>query len=584
MRKIHLPVYLLFLCIEHVSASLCTSFSAEQLQSLNKTIQHHDTLYFRKHHPELSDAEYDALIEQRNTLSQCLKQTTDNTLKHTDSAETVQHNVRLSSLRKGNDRAEIIRFIETIQRLGSPVILQPKIDGVAAELVYQNGKLVRASTRGDGEWGEDILPAIRAIQRIPKRLDTTIAHVILHGEIFTRLDLVTDQLTPYASARHFSAATLHTKTPNKNNLAVLDFFPWQWINHPFAQDSLSHQPLVNWGFFPVNVYSSPLADSSEAESYRTTLLKSQQSMPFLMDGIVIKADDMSVRKKLGNNATRPHWAIAWKFPAHHAVTVVNKITFSIGRTGKITALLGLEPTTLSGITVQQVSVGSVKQFETLDIAPGDIVSIALKGDAIPKLAKVITHQLDQKPVNIPDTSRYTPISCLRYSQSCSQQFLSRMKWLSGSQGLDVTALNTKTLQQLIENGAIKELADLLQITPDTLKQHNEIKHSEARRISQSITDALHKSSFQQQILALSMPRISKKKAHELARNFRSWGNLLVATTETIMSKTTLSYQQTTTLRQYMVIKEIAKMIDIFNENAISGEEEPISLQHSNPLN
>ncbi|MCK5895003.1 MAG: hypothetical protein KAG53_11515 [Endozoicomonadaceae bacterium] len=577
MRKMHVLLYLLFLCIEYVSANVCTSLSATQLHSLNETIQHHDILYYRTHRPELSDAEYDALVEQRNQLSQCMKQTTDNALKHTATTATtaaVQHNARLSSLQKGSDRKEIIQFIDAIQRLGSLVILQPKIDGVAAELVYKNGTLVRASTRGDGERGEDILPAICAIQRIPKHLDTTIPLVILHGEIFARLDLVTDQLKPYVSARHFSAATLHTETPDKNNLAVLDFFPWQWVNHTFAQDSLSYQQLVNWRFFPVNVYSYQLTDSNEAENLRTKLLESQPSMPFLMDGIVIKANDMAVRKKLGNNATVPHWAIAWKFPASQAVTVVNKITFSIGRTGKITALLSLEPTILKGVMVQQVSVGSVKQFETLDIALGDLISIALKGDAIPTLTKVIKRQTDRQPVNMPDTSRYSPISCLRYSQSCSQQFLSRMKWLSGSQGLDITAINAQILQRLIENGAIKELADLLQITPNTLKQYGAIKHSDAKRIYQSITVARHRTSFQQQILALSIPNIGKQRSSELAKHFNDWSNLIEASTETIMHKTTLGHQQATTLRQYMTIKEVAKVIDLLKENTISDEEKP----------
>lgn len=574
MRKMHILLYLFFLCIESVPANICTSLSATQLQSLNKTIQHHDMLYYHKHHPELSDTEYDALVEQRNQLSQCLKQTTDNVLKHTAPTGAVQHNARLSSLLKGSDRKEIIQFINTIQRLGSSVILQPKIDGVAAELVYQDGKLVRASTRGDGEWGENILPAIRTMQRIPKHLDTTIPLVILHGEIFARLDLVTDQLKSYVSARHFTAATLHTETPDKNNLAVLDFFPWQWINHKFAQDSLSYQQLVNWTFFPVSVYSYQLTNSTETESLRTKLLESQQSIPFLMDGIVIKANDMAVRKKLGNNATAPHWAIAWKFSASQAVTVVNEISFSIGRTGKITVLLSLEPTTLKGITVQQVSIGSVKRFKTLDIVPRDIISIAFKGDAIPVLAKVIERQTDRQPVSMPDTSLYTPISCLRYSQSCSQQFLSRMKWLSGLQGLNVTAINAQILQQLIENGTIKELADLLQITPNTLKQYGAIKHSEAKKIYQSITVARHRASFQQQILALSIPNIGKQRSRELARYFNDWGNLIEASTETIMNKTTLGYQQATTLRHYMTIKEVAKVIDLLNENTVSDEEKP----------
>ncbi len=566
MRKPVLSACLLLLCIESAFSDVCSSLSSEQLSaelaSLNETIQHHDRLYFQEHQPDISDAEYDALVERQKTLNEC--QPSMVPLKSLPSGN-IRHIHPMTSLQKGKDKPEIQRFIESINHLGSPVLLQPKVDGVAVELVYQNGRLVQASTRGDREWGEDILPTIQKIPHIPKQLDTAIERIVLQGEVFARLDLVKGQLSNYVSARHFTAAMLQADQPEPDNLTVLDFFPWRWIQHHWESDSQSYRQLEDWGFFKLSDYSWVLSDISQADVLREKLYQAQATMPFLMDGIVTKADRISVRTKLGENTSAPNWAMAWKFPADRTMTSIRDISFSIGRTGKITALLQLEPVLLSGMTIKQVPVGSIKRLKALNIAPGDLISIALKGNAIPKLSKVVHRSKVRTVVHLPDQSRYTPFTCLHYSESCYQQFLSRIEWLSGRQGLNISELDSTIQKELIINGGIHEFADVLTLTPSKIMDHSTVSRSKATRIQKAITKAL-KPNFERQLLALSIPGIGKQRARQLANHFRTWDKLTTASPQEIANQTSLGKRLSKKMKDYLSIEEIKTTIRLLNQS------------------
>ncbi|GAA4648659.1 NAD-dependent DNA ligase LigB [Kistimonas scapharcae] len=562
MRKPVLSAFLLLFCIENTFGDICGSLSSGQLsaelQSLDETIRHHDRLYFQAHQPEISDAEYDALVERRKALNECQPSLAEALPSKSPPSGNIRHIHPMTSLQKGKDKPEIQRFIEAINHLGSPVQLQPKVDGVAAELVYQDGRLVQASTRGDGEWGEDILPVIRKIPHIPTKLDTT-EQVVLHGEVFARLDLIKGQLSNYVSARHFTAAMLQRDQPEPNNLAVLDFFPWRWIQHHWESDSQSHQQLADWGFFKLSEYSWVLSDISQADALREQLHQSQAGMPFLMDGIVIKTDRMSVRTELGENASEPHWAMAWKFPADHAVTTIKNMTFTIGRTGKITAILQLEPSLLAGITIKQVPVGSIKRLRALNIAPGDMVSITLKGNAIPILNKIVHRSNERTSVNLPDESRHTPFTCLRYSKICHQQFLSRIEWLLGKQGLNISVLGIPLLNELTTNGAIHEIADVLTLTPSKITTYSAVNPSKATRLHQLMTEA-PKPAFERQLVALSIPGIGRQRARQLVTYFNTWDQLTGASAVDIANQTSLGKQQAEKIKYYLSIEEIQTVI------------------------
>ncbi len=578
MRKPVLSGCLLLLCIESAFSDICDSLSPEQisaeLASLNKTIQYHDRLYFDKHQPEISDATYDELVKRRKALNVCQPSLTERLPSKNLRPGNIRHIHPMTSLQKGKGKSEIQRFIETINHLGSPVLLQPKVDGVAAELVYRDGRLVQASTRGDGEWGEDILPVIRKIPHIPKQLDTGIEQVVLHGEVFARLDLAKGQLSNYVSARHFTAAMLQTDQPEPENLSVLDFFPWRWIQHHWESDSQSHQQLEDWGFFKLSDYSWILSDITEADALREKLYQSQATMPFLMDGIVIKADRMSIRTALGENNTAPHWAMAWKFPADHAVTSIQDISFSIGRTGKITTILHLEPTGLDGMSIKQVPVSSIKRLKTLNLAPGDLVSIALKGNAIPKLDKVVHRAAARTSVQFPDESRYTPFTCLRYSENCHQQFLSRIAWLSGKQGLHVSGLDTTLQNELVTNGAVDEIVDVLTLTPSKIMEHSTVSLSKATRIHKAISESL-KSTFERQLLALSIPGMGKKRARQITNHFSSWDKLTQASPQEIANQTSLGKRLSKKMKDYLSIEEIKTTIRLFTPS----DNDPPHLAH-----
>lgn len=552
--------------IGNADRDICEDLSSGQLSaeltSLNQTIRQHDRLYFQEHQPQISDAEYDVLTERQQALAQCLPFPENRLSVKRPVPGNSRHLVPLISLRKGKDKQEIQRFIDAMNHLGSPVLLQPKVDGVAAELVYRDGRLVQASTRGDGERGEDILAVIQKIPHIPARLDTR-EQVILHGEVFARLDLAKDQLSGYVSARHFTAAMLHMDQPEPDQLAILDFFPWRWVQHHWSNDSQSWQQLEDWGFFRLSAYSRVLSDTSQIDALRTQWYQAQATVPFLMDGIVIKADHMPVRAGLGESASAPHWAIAWKFPAGHAVTTVRNITFTIGRTGKITAILQLEPGLLAGRTVKQVSVGSIRQLKALDIAPGDMASITLKGHTIPKLERIVHRASERTSVALPDESRYTPFTCLRYSRVCHQQFLSRLEWLLGKQGLNISGLDTSLLNELTTHGAIQELADVLALNPVRITTFSTASPARAVRFYQSMTEA-PRPAFEHQLMALGIPGIGRLRVRQLATGFKTWDQLTKASATEIANRISLGKPQAEKIRYYLSIEEIKAVIHWFN--------------------
>ena len=537
--------------------------ATDNINRLSDEVAHHDERYFNQSAPIISDSEYDALAARLKHWQACFPALEIKThfLQNPQSKYTVKHQARMGSLKKALSDEEVKRFLARIS--GSEVLVQPKIDGIAVELVYENGQLIQASTRGNGETGVDILNHIRQIPLIPK----TLTHldnqtIILHGELFARLDKVAPSIVKqYATARHMVAGQLNRSEPEIEAIKAFDFFPWHWINSPYSSDLKSIKTLSTMGF-PL-----PLEYTHKVSSYRDVkqLLQHYSAIKkplFLMDGIVIKTESNVLRNKLGWTDNTPGWAIALKFAPESAISEVEKIAFTIGRTGHITPILQVSPVMIKNRTITKVSLGSIQNLKKQNIALGDQVSILLKGSAIPVFGNVLFRPENRVLAKLPDTNRYTPFTCLSLSPGCEEQLIARLTWLIGKQGLDLTPLDKPTIQQLVSTGKVKALVDILQLDHQSLLKAG-MTQSESQQYLQSITEP---KSLRQQIRAIGIPGVGKTKAKQLAGCINDLGQLVLISRKQLEQCFQHSAQPAQNIKTYVDKSEVELLIEALKKN------------------
>lgn len=375
---------LLFVQTVFACPSLSSQQAAEAISQLVTEIAYHDDLYFNHNKPVISDSEFDALQQQLNLLRQCFPQIAIHNKVIAHQKATVPHVQPMGSLHKVSDEAALRHFVENEP---NSVILQPKIDGVAAELVYQEGKLVQASTRGDGHKGRDILPHIVAAAQIPTQLPAPFNQhtIVLHGELYAQLDRMdSEALQHYASARHYVAGQLHRKAPDISALATIAFFPWTWLDAPFDSETDSLSALKEMGFTAVAQHSHTIKSPTDLAPW-ITHYQQDEAPPFLMDGVVVKVDNYARRQVLGASSEAPHWARALKFDGVVVSSTVEKIIYTVGKSGRVTPVAQIKPVLINNQHVQRISLGSEKSRKAQGIEVGQTVQIELRGGANPVL-------------------------------------------------------------------------------------------------------------------------------------------------------------------------------------------------------
>ncbi len=508
--------------------------SAELIKSLSQEIRNHDRLYYLHHAPDISDTEYDELKAELGMLTRCFPSFNVPPASR-EEQNNQKHQAFMGSLKKAENKDDIIAFLQ--KHKAAAILLQPKIDGIAVELVYNKGKLVAASTRGDGEQGRDILRYLRYTPLIPLQLNTQ-HKVILHGELFVRLDEVSSTLlAQFSSARHMVAGLVSRVDIDPTSLRAIDFFPWRWVNSMEESETASQPQLKQWGFDLPFQFTHLAMSISEIQKLRNHYAN-HEKLPFLLDGVVLKVDSLNYRRQSGWAYDNPNWAMAWKFPSITRITEVTDINFTIGRTGRITPVLRLTPVKISGKTISRVSLGSVNKLQEKGVAIGDKISVALKGAAIPVLDKVVFQSpIRQFPV-WPEADRYNADTCLSVQPDCEQQFLARARWLIGSDGLNWPENAQNTVLEGIQTGKIKQLADVLYQAPKTVDTP----------------------SMAAQIRALSIPGIGLIKSRELAKHFTNWQELQNASEQDLIESAGLTESTIKTMQHYLQKVEIREVI------------------------
>lgn len=448
---------LLLILLNPAQAGICPDGPADvarqDILRLKQRLAHWDDHYHRLGVSLISDERYDQHRARLQRLQACFPGNGQAPDPLKGAAGPLLHPVPHTGLDKLPDESAVKSWLNGRQALW----IQPKVDGVAATLVYREGRLVQLISRGDGRHGHDWSRHIPTLPNLARPLAQP-RDLVLQGELFWRLPGHVQAETGSANARSQIAGLLARKQFDAEQGASIDLFVWAWPGGPAdAQARLT--TLTALGFPYLEHFSQPISGFDQAAHWRQHWYRSP--LPFASDGVVLHLG----QRPDGNRwQARPaHWMAAWKYPYREALAQVLGVSFGIGRTGRITPLVQLEPVQLDDRLIRQVSAGSLARWRELDIQPGDQVAISLAGHTIPRLDSRVERGPRHRLVEPPEESQHHALSCWSPDAGCRAQFLSRLKWLSGKRGLGMKGLGPGTWELLVDGGQLNGLVDWLDL-------------------------------------------------------------------------------------------------------------------------
>ncbi|MEO9078577.1 MAG: NAD-dependent DNA ligase LigB [Rhodanobacter sp.] len=499
-----LVVVITLLGFGSVRAADCPTWSPAQAQqelsALHDRIDGWNHAYRVSGQSPVDDAVYDQAKQRLTKWSRCFPAQAPAPLAHlADAGGEMRSPVAQTGLAKLPDAAALAAWMH--ERGDKDLWVQPKADGVAVTLLYVDGQLRRATSRGDGVHGSDWLAKAQLIPAIPKYLSHAPARVILQGELYWRLDGHVQADDGGANARSTVAGALARDMLDASAAAKIGLFVWDWPSGP-ADMEARLAGLQAMGLVDSVSYTHAVTSLNEVTRWRDQWYR--HAMPFAADGTVVRQG----HRPLANSwqSTPPAWAVAWKYPAASALAQVRAVNFTVGRSGRITPVLELEPVQLDDHRLQRVSVGSLKRWQKLDIRPGDQVEVVLAGLTIPRLQSVVWRAQQRVVVMPTDPRQHDALSCWHASPGCLQQFRARLVWLGGRQGLQMGGIGEDTWQALIDAGLVHDLLDWMHLTPAQLTTVPGIGHVRAAIMARAFAHARDRP-FPRWLRALGVPAV-----------------------------------------------------------------------------
>ena len=543
---------------------LSESEARDELDRLSAELARHDALYHGQDAPEITDADYDALKRRALEIEDAFPDLTtpDSPSQVVGSAGSsqfapVKHGVPMLSLDNAFGDDEVADFVARIRRFlklpgDEPVAFaaEPKIDGLSASLRYEKGVLVQGATRGDGRTGEDVTANLRTLDDIPERLSGSgwPAVIEVRGEVYAPNDEFdafnkaaeeAGQRT-YANPRNFAAGSLRQKDPTITARRPLRFFAYAWgeVSSPVAEtQSEALKAFKAWGL-PVNPRSRRVEDASGLLDLYRELERDRASLGYDIDGVVYKVDRLDWQERLGFVSRSPRWAIAHKFPAQQAQTVLEGIDIQVGRTGSLTPVARLHPVTVGGVVVRNATLHNEDEIARKDVRIGDTVILQRAGDVIPQILGAVAEKrpADAKPYVFPTTCPVCGSEAVRPDGEvrrrctggliCDAQLVERLKHFVSRRAFDIEGLGEKQLIAFHERGWLKEPADIFRLARDEAKlgellTEDGYGETSVRNLVAGI-DARRTISLDRLIFALGIREIGEQTSLLLARHFGSW--------------------------------------------------------------
>ncbi|MBC3364290.1 NAD-dependent DNA ligase LigB [Pseudomonas sp. SWRI154] len=492
----HVLACLLFVTVPAVAAP-CPDWPAEraraEIAALQQQIDTWDDSYHRLGRSLVADELYDQSLEQLDQWRTCLNLAAPtNPLR--SAGGKVAHPIVHTGLEKLKDADTVGAWL----RHREDVWIQPKVDGVAVTLVYREGRLQQAISRGDGKHGHDWTTNARKIDAIPQQLSQPLS-VVVQGELYRRLDDHVQAVRGSLNARGTVAGLMARGNLTTHDTQYIGLFAWDW---PEGPDTLPERmtALNELGFADTLDYNQPVRHLADAEHWRNHWYRTP--LPFATDGIVLRQSRRPSADRW--QAKAPFWSVAWKYPYAQALAEVRKVNFKVGRTGRITPVLEIEPTLLDDRRIRRVSVSSLKHWEDMDVRPGDRVAISLAGLTIPRLDAVVLRSLERQDVSAPAAADYHFLSCWQPTPGCESQFLARLDWLSGKHGLALRHVGPGTWEKLLAAGRLDGLLDWLTLDAAELATIAGFGERSSTQLLASLDSARHRP-FRQWLKALGLP-------------------------------------------------------------------------------
>jgi len=542
----------------------------KRIEWLRNEIRRHNYLYYVLNKPEISDAEYDALMEELRELEEKFPEfiTPDSPTQRVGAPPSrefrnVRHVKPMLSLDTVKNDEEMLAFDRRVKKeLGVEnveYVAEPKLDGLSVELIYEEGRYVRGSTRGDGVEGEDVTENIKTIRAVPlilrgeemdvPRMLAVRGEVIMHIKDFEEYnkELIERGEEPMANPRNAAAGSLRRLDPRETAERPLDIFFYE-IMHQEGGKEIETQwdalhTLKKWGL-KINPNIRLCKNVEEAIKYHREMQEKRDTLGYEIDGVVIKVNRLDYQEKLGAKTRSPRWAIAYKFPPREEVTQVMDIVVGVGRTGTLTPVALLKPVDVKGVTVSRATLHNEDYVREKDVRIGDWVKVARAGDVIPEVIEVIKEKRTGKekkfemPTRCPVCGSHVVREGAYYrctgGLSCPAQLKRSIEHFASKNAMDIEGLGGKTVDMLVEKGLIKRISDIYRITKRDLMNLPRF----AEKSAENLIDAIKKSkekNLARFIYALGIPNVGEHTARLLADRFRSIDALMNASMEELMA-------------------------------------------------
>ncbi|ELM8880509.1 NAD-dependent DNA ligase LigB [Escherichia coli] len=515
--KIWMAILISILCWQSSVWAVCPAWSParaqEEISRLQQQIKQWDDDYWKEGKSEVEDGVYDQLSARLTQWQRCFgNETRDVMMPPLNGA--VMHPVAHTGVRKMADKNALSLWM----RERSDLWVQPKVDGVAVTLVYRDGKLNKAISRGNGLKGEDWTQKVSLISAVPQTVSGPLANSTLQGEIFLQREGHIQQQMGGINARA-KVAGLMMRQDDSDTLNSLGVFVWAWPDGPqLMSDRLKE--LATAGFTLTQRYTRAVKNADEVAHVRNEWWKAR--LPFVTDGVVVRgAKEPESRHWLPGQA---EWLVAWKYQPVAQVAEVKAIQFAVGKSGKISVVASLAPVMLDDKKVQRVNIGSIRRWQEWDIAPGDQILVSLAGQGIPRIDDVVWRGAERtKPT--PPENRFNSLTCYFASDVCQEQFISRLVWLGSKQVLGLDGIGEAGWRALHQTHRFEHIFSWLLLTPEQLQNTPGIAKSKSAQLWHQFNQA-RKQPFTRWVMAMGIPLT---RAALNASDERSWSQLLVST-------------------------------------------------------
>ncbi len=552
---------------------------AEEIEDLRDMLRRHEHLYYVLDTPDISDAEYDGMmrrLQQLETQHPELIVPDSPTQrvggKPREGFVKVPHSSPMLSLDNALNEAEMREFDRRVRDLlrGEPYeyVAELKLDGLSMAAHYRDGRMHQAVTRGDGRVGEDVTENARTIRTLPLRTKSNLQSFEVRGEAimphraFEKMNAKQQeqQLPLFANPRNAAAGALRALDPSVTASRQLDYFAYFLMvdgKFHFQSHWESLEALAKMGF-KVNPHRKKLAGLDEVLDFYRHWEAQRESLPYEIDGLVVKVDSVPQQKSLGWTAKAPRWAIAFKFAAQQAETVVEDINVSVGRTGALTPVAFLRGVNIAGVTVTRATLHNEDEIARLDVEIGDRVLVERSGDVIPKVVRVVKEGADRKPFRMP---KHCPVCggaivreegeaasrCI--NTNCPARLKESISHFAARGVMDIDGMGDVLVDQLVSRGLVKSVADIFDVTVEQLLELERMGQKSAEKVKANI-DRSRKQPLPRVLNGLGIPFVGERTAQILADAFGSLDTIAHADEETLQQADEVGPKVSQSIQQF----------------------------------